>query len=400
MIAVGAHIAPEVLTMQSASRSRVPPALALGLGLLLPLWAGGEVAAFQQPKDKDDNSKRVTFKTCDGVELGGTFYPNPGGKRDACVLLLHNFDQKKGGDSHKDGWDHLAQELQKAGYAVLSFDFRGFGDSKNVEKEFWNLNRNPHNSIVKGARMAKPPETIDQKDFPGVYYPYLVNDVAAARAYLERQNDAQQVNLSNLIVIGAGEGALLGQLWVTSEWRRRKVVAGGGGGVGLDDTSEGRDVMAVVHLSLSPSLAGRSLANQLHGWVIETGAEFKVPITFVHGEKDDRGRDLAKKLLNDIKNPPNGIKKPEKLEFTEEKVIDGTELTGSQLLQNSLDTEKVILGHLDKLLDKRGAKEWRKRETTNPRIYYWAVPGQRPVPAKDNLEEMIRPLPLRLFGIQ
>jgi hypothetical protein len=390
--------------MQSTFWFRVPSALVLCLGLLLPLRSGGEAAAFQQSKDKDNKDskdetwKRVTFKTCDGVELGGTFYPNPGAKKDACVLLLHNIDHKKGGDSHKDGWDHLAQELQKAGYAVLSFDFRGFGDSKNVEKEFWNVTRNPHNSILKGARTAKPPESIDQKDFPPVYYPYFVNDVAAAKAFLDRQNEAKQVNVSNLIVIGAGEGALLGQFWVDTEWHRKRLVQSGGAIV-LDDTPEGKDIMAVVHLSLNSSLAGRSLLNPLRNWVVETGAEYKVPITFIHGEKDDRGRELAKKLLGDIKNPPNGIKKPEKLEFTEDKVIEGTELTGSQLLQNSLDTEKVILGHLDKLLEKRGAKEWKSRDTQRL-SYFWAVSGQRPVPAKGPDEEMIRPIPVRLFGVQ
>jgi pimeloyl-ACP methyl ester carboxylesterase len=383
--------------MRSATWSAVPLAVLLGLGLLLPFWSGGEAAAFQQAKDE---SKRVTFKTSDGVELAGTFYPKPGAKREACVLLLHNFDHKKGGNSHQDGWDHLAATLQEAGYAVLSFDFRGFGDSKNVSKEFWNVSplRNPHNAFLKGARMPKPPETIEQKDFPPSYYPYLVNDVAAAKAYLERQNDSgQQVNVSNLILIGAGEGALIGQMWAATEWRRRKQIPAGLA-FQLDDTAEGRDIAALVHLTINPALAGRSLAGPLRNWVVEVGTEFKTPIAFLYGEKDDKGRDAARRLLNDIKNPPNGVKKPDKLDFTTEKAIQGTELTGSQLLQNSLETEKQIQDYLDKVMDKRGPKEWRKREASRYR-YFWVTPGQRPFLAKEMDEEVVKPIPVKAFGV-
>jgi hypothetical protein len=399
MIRVGAHFAPEEIPMRFATWSRVPLATVLGLGLLFPFWSEGAATAHQQPKE--EGSKSVSFKTGDGVQLAGTFYANQGGKREACVLLLHNFDHKKGGNSHQDGWDRLAEALQKAGYSVLSFDFRGFGDSKRVEKEFWNVTplRNPHNALLKGARMPKPPETIDQKDFPAPYYPNLVNDVAAAKAYLERLNDSgQQVNVSNLILIGAGEGALIGQMWAATEWRRKKQIPGGLSVV-FDDTAEGRDIASLVHLTINSGLSGRSLAGPLRNWVIEVGAEFKTPIAFFYGEKDDKGRESARRLLNDIKNPPGNVKKPDKLDFTTEKAIPGTELTGSQLLQNSLETESQILGYLDKVMDKRGPKDWRKRETNRAR-YWWVVPpGQRPYLAKELEEEVLKPIPVRVFGV-
>jgi pimeloyl-ACP methyl ester carboxylesterase len=393
MIGVGAHFAPEEIPMRSASWFGVPLATVLGLGLLLPFWPGGKAEAFQQAKEEP--SKAVSFKTSDGVRLAGTFYAKPSAPKEACVLLLHNFDHKKGGNSHQDGWDRLAQKLQEAGYAVLSFDFRGFGDSKSVDKEFWSPVRNPHNALLKGARMPKPPETIEQKDFPASYYPNLVNDVAAAKAYLERLNDsAQQVNVSNLILIGAGEGALIGQLWAAEEWRRKKV-----GPAALDDSAEGRDIAALVHLTISPALAGRTLSAPLRSWVVEVGAEFKTPVAFFYGEKDDKGRDTARKLFDAIKNPTNSGKKPaEGHDTAYEKAIEGTELTGSQLLQNSLETEKQILSYLDKVMDKRGPKEWRKRETSRHR-YFWVVPGQRPFLAKELEEDIVKPIPVKLFGV-
>src|SRR5262249_54705503 len=141
--------------------TRIRRGLALGIVLTLVVLAGTPLAA--QKDDKKDNSKKVPIPTCDGVELQGTLWPNPNGKKDACVILLHNFDRLKGGSSHQDGWDDLAAILHKEGYTVLSFDFRGFGESRTVAKNFWTKSQNVN---LKGARKIPPPDTIDQKDFP------------------------------------------------------------------------------------------------------------------------------------------------------------------------------------------------------------------------------------------
>src|SRR5262249_8605842 len=172
--------------------SGIRPPLALGLGLAVAALSGAAAGGAGAQEEKKADFKRVPFRTGDGVELQGTFYPSPTGKRDACVLLLHNIDMRKGGSSHPDGWGHLAEGVQKDGYEVLSFDFRGFGESKGVGKEFWDARKNPHNQMLKGAR--KQPDSIDQKDFPVNYYPYLTTDIAAAKAFLDRKNDAGEVN--------------------------------------------------------------------------------------------------------------------------------------------------------------------------------------------------------------
>jgi dienelactone hydrolase len=69
--------------------------------------------------------KEVTFRSADGFTLKGTFYsaekPGPG------LLLLHQCD----GDRRI--YDHLATMLNTARYNVLTFDFRGFGESQAGE---------------------------------------------------------------------------------------------------------------------------------------------------------------------------------------------------------------------------------------------------------------------------
>src|SRR5438105_11596406 len=90
---------------------------AFGFGLALLVAAPALSAAADKDKDKEEKGKRVTFPTSDGVDIGGTFYAAPkDSKKEACVLLLHDFSGKKGGDSHADDMDKLAEELQAKGY--------------------------------------------------------------------------------------------------------------------------------------------------------------------------------------------------------------------------------------------------------------------------------------------
>jgi len=69
--------------------------------------------------------KEVTFRSADGFTLKGTFYsaekPGPG------LLLLHQCD------GNRRIYDHLATMLNTARYNVLTFDFRGFGESQAGE---------------------------------------------------------------------------------------------------------------------------------------------------------------------------------------------------------------------------------------------------------------------------
>lgn len=64
--------------------------------------------------------REVTLSAADGFALKGTFYS--GDTAGPGVLLLHQCD------ANRQIYDHLAAMLNTAGYAVLTFDFRGFGE--------------------------------------------------------------------------------------------------------------------------------------------------------------------------------------------------------------------------------------------------------------------------------
>src|SRR5581483_6469173 len=165
---------------------------------------------------EEAEAEAVRFDSADGVRLRGTYYA-AGKPRSPCVLLLHAL----GKDSRHSAWKTLAGALQKKGYAVLAFDFRGHGESTQVDPDqFWSAAHPGNRALVRGA----PGEEIHFKDFDRHYYPMLANDIAAARAFLDRKNDQGECNSSNLVLIGADTGATLGALWLNAESHRYRVL--------------------------------------------------------------------------------------------------------------------------------------------------------------------------------
>ncbi len=70
-----------------------------------------------------DEPEEVTIEAADGRTLYGTFYPGSGSGAWPSVMLLH----MNGG--RRSDWDPMAQQLAEAGYAALTVDMRGHGDT-------------------------------------------------------------------------------------------------------------------------------------------------------------------------------------------------------------------------------------------------------------------------------
>jgi hypothetical protein len=379
----------------------------LGAALVLSLFAGGKADA----QGKLPKPESVTIETSDGVKLAGTFYPSGAGKKAPTALLLHNLT--KGGNSHEDGWDSLAITLQKKDYAVLSFDFRGFGLSTQVNaRQFWNAvtvtqptvlyNRK---YLIKVFAPANPPETIDQKDFPPAYYPVLTLDIAAAKAYLDRRNDGGDCNSSNFVLIGAGEGATLGLTWLASEWHRFKGVPPVGVGANpplqlylLDKEPEGTDQTSAIFLDLSSTLQGNRIPVQ--SYTKEAGLRNKVPMLFIYGKQDLPAEAEAQTLMQQI--VPGfqiGAKRADNFSYTGAYGVPGTKLAGSKLLSNALPTEGYISkDYLDSVMEKKGSTEWRQRNF-DQNFYFWNFTLNEKIPARIEADKAPRLLPMQRMGI-
>jgi len=244
------------------------------------------------PSTAAADPERVHFDSPDGVWLSGSYHA---GRlhRSPCVLLLHDLGEEQASRS----FDPLAKDLHAEGYAVLAFDFRGHGASRSVEpEEFWSpmfVNR----LLVKGNPRD---EEIAFRDFDPRYYSVLVNDIAAAKAWLDGKNDDRECNSSSLIVMGVGEGAALGAIWANSEWHRHRVRPALAPGLPprVSSRPEGSNILCAVWLGISPKLGSRTL--DWPALVDVPGRRGKVPMAFLHSSRDRLTKDLSRKCADRI----------------------------------------------------------------------------------------------------
>jgi pimeloyl-ACP methyl ester carboxylesterase len=354
-------------------------------GLALGLAVGLAFAA--PPARGADEPDKVKFETVDLVELHGAWYPSKDGKKAPCVLLLH----KIGGSSHEDGWDALAKDLQKAGYAVLSFDFRGHGDSTGVSPGFWQERFNA-SSLKVAFNPNKPKESISISDFNPGYCPVLVNDIAAAKLFLDHKNDSGECNSANLILIGAEDGATLGAMWLNAELYRHRVT----GPLKFAPTPEGKDVAACVWLTISPVIGKNGVRPPLGSWITYAGHEKKVPMAFVYGEKDTNGANVSNSLFEKIK--PD---KDAKSKLTGKKPIEKTNLAGHGLLSKEVDARKwIVETYLKTVKDEKVAPAWEEHDFEKA-AFVWSFQGAvQPIQAKLPGEKTIAPVPLKELGLR
>jgi pimeloyl-ACP methyl ester carboxylesterase len=385
--------------MHRSSLVRRPLSLLLGLALVgLPQLVGAARAA--------DKFTKVTFDTFDGVTLQGRFYASPKGKDEPTVMLLH----KIGSDSAKDGWYSLAQELNEKGYSVLTFDFRGHGNSTTVDPmKFWDPHYRWNAAGYKGGALdrGKPRDTINREAFAAAYYPYLVNDIGAAKMFLDDRNDAGECNSRALIVIGAEDGAALGAMWMYSEWNRfaaNRVIMRGPALppiVGsIEKDSEGKDQYCALWLTLATRLGGNdkgiSVVNSVRAAVKYVGKEKKKPMGFLYGEKDESGAKHADEFVKLIKGDTDP--KDDKLKFTDKRAIKDSKLTGSALLRKDLGTQELVVGYLEKLREKSIPAKWSKIEADRT-AYVWTFPNATIRAAKEEKGKTLEPIPLAALGI-
>lgn len=326
--------------------------------LALPMYAPAQDKEKEKQPDVAKPEK-VRFNSVDGVELQGKFFAS-NKKKAPVVLMLHAL----GEDSGKKNWVSLAEELQRSGLNVLTFDFRGHGLSVNVDAEkFWTY---PHNMNLAGGKGGVGKQTIDVKNFQKNYFSVLVNDIAAARAYLERsKNDDGTCSTSSILIVGAESGGTLGAAWMASEWFRFKVNPPVIAGLDatIDSRPEGRDIIGAVFLSISPDLAGRPVRVDT---VLLRPAVKGTPMLFLYGGEDTKGKNVARSL-------EKVLKKDEKKLLVTAYELKGSKLTGAGLLLKSLDTEKVILAGTDEMVDAK-QNEWAEREFKKTQ-YLWKIPA-------------------------
>ncbi len=299
----------------------------------------------------------AAFNTIDGVRLKGDFYR--GSSTKPTILLI----TKIGSKHSQEGWKKLAEELNRKEYAVLSFDLRGCGDSTRVNETFWThpLWGQMNSAGIKGRHRLQ----ISYKEFKPHYLPWLVNDIAAAKNYLDQQNNASACNSRDVVLVGAESGAALGALWLAAEWQEYpRAPSPLNPAVLLPIQGAkpiGNDVAAAVWLTMPWKWNG----SYVHRWLTWRSRALagkpiisRVPMGFVWGKADSTGARSAKEILAELGRLKNGSKAG--VLYASHPLPGrgkGAELLGRQ----NLDTGKFIQEIIDKVMDERGPTPWSNR---------------------------------------
>jgi dienelactone hydrolase len=322
-----------------------------------------------------DEPQSATLTTGDGVKLSARYYPGNKGAKAPAVIVLDDL----GGDAQPTVCDDLARQLAKEGCTVLCFDFRGCGRSRNVEPEFWDVTSN--RQFVRGYKADEPPETIAFADFKTGYLPTLVNDVAAARVYLERRNDGRECNIAQTYLIGFGRGATIGQLWLAAEWARYRV---SGAQNKLAANPEGRDVAGCVWVG--PRFALDS-AVPMFDLLKRSEAKKSTLVGLIHGSDDTEGARFAKQCRDAF-----NAKDKAPLVVTRS-IAEGIKATGARA-EVAQTVGKFVAG----MRELQEVPLWDNRNFSDRR-YAWAFRGAPPIPAKDEGDYHFQPVPVdQLLG--
>jgi pimeloyl-ACP methyl ester carboxylesterase len=194
---------------------RAALALLLVWGLMLPAVATAQAKKEEPEKVKLPKPEDIVVET-DDVDLHCTYYASPKGKEAVPVILIH------GWGGRRTELDKLAMFLQEAEHAVLVPDLRGHGDSK-IRKPAPGI---PEKEIVLDEMTTADIARMMTRDFV-----YLKNE-------LLKRNNASELNIEHLTLVGFEFGGLVAWNWTATDWSQPAATI-----------KLGRDVKAIALIS-------------------------------------------------------------------------------------------------------------------------------------------------------
>jgi pimeloyl-ACP methyl ester carboxylesterase len=286
---------------------------ALLLALVFPLDARAADPAAAQPEADEiplPAPEDVQLRTKDGLHLHAVYYAGTQKKQSVPIVLLHAYN----GDCHD--FDDLALLLQRRGHAVIAPDLRGHGESKEI-------NRDGRSEKIETASLRGP-------DFADMW----THDVETVKSFLIVKNNAGELNIDKLCVVGAEMGAIIAANWAQLDWSWPILSSG----------KQGQDVKALVMISPESNFKGMKLIDAISAPDIRS----ELAIMLIAGRKNSRYGEEANKLYKhfakyhvDKTSPTLELLRPE------------TKPQGAKLLsEKSLGVEAAIVKFIDLMVKK------------------------------------------------
>jgi dienelactone hydrolase len=261
--------------------------------------------------------EEITLETKDGLSIKATYYPGTAKKEAVPVIMVHDIGGQRG-DFHA-----LGTYLQSLGHAAIAPDLRGHGQSKTQ----------------KGPTGA--PMTIDAEKLNKGALEAMVWDIQACKKYLLDKNNAGDLNIEELCVVGAEFGATLAIRWSAMDWQAPNLPA----------YKLGQDVKAIILLSPQPPYKAVSYREAL------PFVQSQLSWLIVAGTEDSKSSAEANKLNKQLQTHHQRGGDDTDL-FLEE---PATNLSGTKLLSRGLDVQNKIGIFIEKRLVKAGLS-WQDRK--------------------------------------
>ena len=262
-------------------------------------------------------AEELKLVTKDGVRLGATYYASSMGKKAVPIVMLHEFKENRA------VFHTLARTLQNPSkpkqdsHAVLTVDLRGHGESTTGE--------DPRSGTfeIEAARLRK-------QDFRDM----VLFDMEAVRKFLVTKNDAGELNLNKLCLMGSGLGANVAISYAAYDWDIEP----------LPRLKQGQDVKMLFLSSPSWNSHGLTLVKPLR----QPGVQSEVSVFVVYGERNARARKDAKAIQKNLEKfhpQPRRGEIPELIFWPLP-----TELQGTRLL---VDPQFQMLPHINRFVRAR-----------------------------------------------
>ncbi len=280
---------------------------------------------------RSSGPEEIKLTTKDGVKLKGTYYASSLGRDAVPVVMLHDFKESRrvfGG---------LATALQdpsdsdRDSRAVITIDLRGHGESTTQ------VSRDGRSRDLEASRLK-----------PGDFQDMVLQDMEAVRKFLVEKNDAGELNLNKLCLVGSGMGANVATYWAAADWSAPL----------LATRKQGQDVKALVLASPEWGFRGLPLLKPLRHADVRQRLSFFI----VYGEHDSKARKDAKVVHKNLaKYHPEPS--PDKIREQKDLFVFPlrTKLQGTRLLT---DPDFGMLSKLDAFIDARLTQknfDWIKR---------------------------------------
>jgi hypothetical protein len=334
-------------------RPCVSASIALAVAMAVAFDAAHLSAAVAQEKKPAANSGKVAasnkleedlvLHTRDGLQLALTYCPSAAseelqqgkGKKTIPIVLLHGLKQTR--NDYRD----LAHALQKLGYAVIVPDLRGHGESTRRKGDI-------RDDILDPAKMA-----------PSQFSAMVTQDMKAVKDFLWQKNNARELNIDKLCVVGAEMGAS-----VALNFAFLDVVDQERNPVPRPDYKVGCFVKALV--LISPELSFRGLPTRKAASYPPVQRDISVMI--VVGKKEAKTLSEARRIHGIFAKShpePVGDDKLDKQTLIINELP--TALQGTKLLDPKFKLPEAIAAFVERRLVKtEAAKDWTWRERKFP----------------------------------